>query len=234
MFIQGGALRKVTLSSCIKNPISVEIHRHQTSAPWNYSLLDQRQREIADQVRMGGAGRLILSELAPTITYGRRTSSQDIFLTPQVLAHEGVELYPVDRGGFGTYHGPGQWVIFPVDHLEALTGDRKGVRKAVQTLLEIACTVGRHYDPHVEIRSGSHLGVWTRRGKFASVGIHIEQGVLLHGLSVNGFKTPQSFCGLRPCGLDTPMDYLLSEPSESAFQSLGERLQKEALLRFWR
>jgi lipoate-protein ligase B len=152
--------------------------------------------------------------------------------SPDALARAGVALYAADRGGLATYHGPGQWVLFAVDRLERLTGDRRGVRKAVEGLLDVALEVGRRYDPGARIGEGAELGVWTRRGKFAAVGVHVQQGVLLHGLSVNGFRTPTSFLGLRPCGLDAPVDFLLPAPDEAAFERLGGELVQAALARF--
>ena len=151
-----------------------------------------------------------------------------------MLAAEGIDLVTVDRGGFATYHGPGQWLVFPVVSLETWTGDPRGVRRAVEMLLEIAQRVGRIHHPDFggpEIRWGKDQGVWTRRGKFAAVGIHVQAGVILHGLSINGYRTRTSFRGLRPCGLDEPVDFLLNEgeASESKFLELGRIIQKEIL-----
>ena len=206
---------------------AVEIQRHCLQKPWRYSDLDRRQREIAERVRRGGDGAILLSEVAPVITLGRRTQDRDILGDPHFFSRMGVEIHPTDRGGLATYHGPGQWILFPVNHLQKLTGDSRGVRKGVMALLEIACQVGRTYDSSVEIREGCELGVWTARGKFAAVGIHIEKGVLLHGLAINGFKTASSFVGLRPCGLDAPIDFLMKDGNETDFLDLGERILQQ-------
>ncbi|HCM40439.1 MAG: hypothetical protein A2Z97_07930 [Bdellovibrionales bacterium GWB1_52_6] len=219
----------------------VEIKRHHSRAPWSYAALDLRQRDILARVQAGGAGALLLSEVAPVITIGRRTNPGDILLSPEILKRQGVELHTTDRGGLATYHGPGQWVLFAVDSLARLTGDSRGVRLAVNGLLEIALEVGRQFEPKAEIRSGAETGVWGPHGKFAAVGIHIAQGVVLHGLCVNGFRTSTSFVGLRPCGLDLPVGFLLSqvqpdgqpEGQEEAFVSLGESLRSAALKKFW-
>jgi lipoate-protein ligase B len=104
----------------------------------------------------------------------------------------------------------------------------------VEGLLQSALKVGQAYDSSAEIRQGSEMGVWTAQGKFASVGIHIESGVLLHGLAVNGYRTATSFLGLRPCGLDAPVDFLLKQPNEEEFQILGGLLISEIVKKFWR
>lgn len=233
---KASVLFSMSSTTSLTSPVPVEVRRHTHAEPWTYAMLDQRQREIAERARAGGPGALLLSEVAPVITKGRRAPATDLTLPPELLARQGIELLTVDRGGLATYHGPGQWVLFAVDRLERLTGDRKGVRKAVHALLAIALEVGRKYDSTAAIREGAELGVWTRRGKFAAVGVHVQQGVLLHGLSVNGFRTPQSFVGLRPCGLDAPVDFLLGTKGEgdddARFADLGEELIQAACAYF--
>jgi lipoate-protein ligase B len=224
-----------------------EIRRHQgPDAPWTYEMLDRRQREIAARVRDGGPGAILLSEVAPVITIGRRTQGSDLLKSEEQLRAHGIETYRVDRGGFATYHGPGQWVLFVVDRLDRLTGDPRGVRKAVNGLLGCALQVGRSFDGSAETRSGPELGAWNRQGKFAALGIQIEQGVLLHGISINAFRTPTSFLGLRPCGLDSNVSFLFEsnnlneipqvqhEEREKRFQALGAALIDPVFQYFYR
>lgn len=212
--------------------MKTEIRRHSEQAPWTYRALDARQREIARAVREGGEGVLLLSEVAPVITRGRRAPDADLRLTPEEFAERGIEIYEVGRGGFATYHGPGQWVLFVVESLERLTGDRRGVRRAVEGLLAVARDAVREWQPASEIRHGCELGVWSPAGKLSALGIEIEQGVLLHGIAVNGICVAPAFEGLRPCGLDAPVAYALADVSDSdrakAFERLGERLLDRA------
>jgi lipoate-protein ligase B len=193
---------------------------------WTYAALDQRQREIARELCANAdelcanadeaadadiRGAILLNEVSPVVTVGRRTPASDLLLDSAALAARGIALERVDRGGLATYHGPGQWVLFPVERLERLTGDRRGVRRAVEGLLEAVLGVCREFEPRAEVRSGLETGVWSPRGKLGAVGIHIEKGILLHGLSLNVFRTPQSFAGIRPCGLEPRVDFLLGD-----------------------
>ena len=92
-----------------------------------------------------------------------------------------------------------------------------------------------------EIREGAELGVWSLRGqttgratgKIAAVGIHVEAGVLLHGLSLNVYRTPQSFVGLKPCGLDAEVDFLSPRPDPEFFLKVKDLLIEEALSAMW-
>ena len=188
-----------------------EIQTHSQEAggrSMSYRELDQLQRQIHSRILAGGAGALLLAEVNPVITCGRRTVDSDILLPEETLRTRGIDLFRTDRGGLATYHGPGQWILFPVERLEVLTGDSRGVRKAVEALLETALEVAQKFDPEAKIEWGDRTGVWSRTGKYASVGIHIERGVLLHGLALNVYRTPESFMGLRPCGLDVVPSFL--------------------------
>ena len=221
--------------------MKTRIFRHKPQTPWTYRELDAYQKNLIPRILAGEPGELLLSEVAPVITVGRRTPASDLLLTPGDLQSQGVDLYPTDRGGLATYHGPGQWVLFPVDRLEALVGDTRGVRKTVDVLLESALETMRPYLPEAQISmSEGRVGVWNRDKKIASVGIHIQDGVLQHGLSLNVFKTRTSFMGIRPCGHEPQVGYLLdahySDPQalEREFTKIGESLISRILERFWK
>lgn len=219
--------------------VETESRRHVSSQPWTYRDLDRRQRQIARRVCDGGPGALLLSEVAPVITAGRRAVLSDLAMGPEELKSAGIDYYPVDRGGLATYHGPGQWVLFAVDSLERLVGDCRGVRKAVGGLLESAQEAVKEICPAAQIREGAETGLWTDGGqKLASVGVHIEEGVLLHGLSLNVFRTRDSFFGLRrPCGLDAGPGFLFDEltPIEAdwEFERVGRCLERAVFSHFW-
>ncbi len=135
----------------------------------------------------------------------------------------------MDRGGQATWHGPGQWVLFPVLSLQALTGDSRGVRLAVDRLLHAAKATAAAFGVEAQIREAPATGLWTPRGKLASVGIRIDQGVILHGLSFNVVRTPLSFQGLRPCGADAQVDYLLDGADADRFDEVGATLIRELM-----
>lgn len=203
---------------------SVDPSTERSTEPWTYSKLDEFQRQIALRVLAGGRGALICSEVSPVVTLGKRACAEDLLLPEEILKKKGVELYRCDRGGRATYHGPGQWVIFLVDTLERLTGDSRGVRKAVDFLTELALDLCHVYDPEAQIHTGDRLGIWSRRGaKLASIGVQVKDRVLLHGIAINYFRTPESFFGIKPCGLDAQPDFLFE---------LGELGTEEALEAF--
>jgi lipoate-protein ligase B len=194
----------------------IQVKRNHSSNPWTYSDLDREQRKKSDHPR------IFISELSPVITLGRRAQKSDLLFSEQKLNELGISLYSADRGGLATYHGPGQWVVFVVDKLENLVGDSRGVGKAVCLLLKAAQEITNKFKIETEIKSGAELGLWTKKGKIAAVGVSVQDGVLYHGFSVNIFRTETSFVGLKPCGLDAAVDYVVDKPvSDSEFNDLG-------------
>lgn len=201
---------------------NTEIFRHTQNNPWNYTLLNSYQKKLGQKILHNHSpGTLLLSELSPIITLGKRANSQELTLPESVLQAHGIEILQTDRGGLGTYHGPGQWVLFLIDSLERLVGDPRGVKKAVEGLLEIGLKFCKKYHPSTHIRTQKETGVWTEKGKIASVGVQVENGILYHGMAINIYKTPSSFLGLRPCGLDLPVDYLVKNNFSSPFTPLS-------------
>lgn len=195
-----------------------------------YREMDRLQRMRAHSIATEGApGFALLFECAPTVTLGRRLQDPELrkahlLWSQEEFARQGVAVQQIQRGGFATYHGPGQWVLFLVDRLDRLTGDRRGVRKAVTGLLDGTREFAQSLLPHEEVMTciGGELGVWSPRGKLAALGIEIEAGVLLHGMALNFYRAGEAFPGIRPCGLDTPpADLLAQAPSSEEFERLG-------------
>jgi lipoate-protein ligase B len=190
------------------------VKRHSTKNPWTYADLDREQRVSYPKI--------FVSELAPVITLGKRAQVSDLLLSEGRLRELGISVYPADRGGLATYHGPGQWVVFVVDRLEDLVGDSRGVGKAVCLLMKTAQAITAKFGIETKIKSGAELGLWTSKGKIAAVGVSVQDGVLYHGFSVNIFKTDTSFVGLKPCGLDAAVDFIFPNPiSDAEFNDLG-------------
>lgn len=203
--------------------------------PWTYEALERLQDRVAERVLAGGQGALIFSELEPVVTLGKRTDRErDLKEEPASFDRLGIGLRDVRRGGLATWHGPGQWVMFAVDRLERLCGDPRGVRRAVTALLETAAEVAERYVRGAEVRWGDETGVWCASGKLASVGVQIRDGVLLHGLALNVRRMPESFYGIRLCGLDAQPAYLSDAVPEVEFAQVREELERAILRRFWK
>ena len=70
-----------------------------------WELQDRLASEIASGTR---PATLLLLEHPHTYTFGRRGNAENMLGNEAELAHRGVSVHWVDRGGDVTYHGPGQ------------------------------------------------------------------------------------------------------------------------------
>ena len=148
--------------------------------------------------RVGG-GRpdtVLLLEHRPVYTLGRRTDPSHWGGQEESLRRLGADLHWVNRGGSVTYHGPGQIVVYPILKLtDHARGPKQFVRLLEETVLRVLKQwgiAGRRVD--------GRPGVWIGEAKIASVGIRIEQGVTLHGFSLNVAMDLSPFRLIQPCG----------------------------------
>jgi len=149
------------------------------------------QREIAEAVRDGAPPVLLLLQHAPVITLGKRADESNI------LDAGPVPVVRIDRGGDVTWHGPGQLMIYPILRLR----DRQlGVRTLVRRLEESIVATLAHFGIASRFRDDC-VGVWTGRGKIASLGLRVARGVSMHGAALNVCNDPAAFASINPCGV---------------------------------
>ncbi len=145
------------------------------------------QREIAGRRE----NTLLLLEHPPVFTLGKNAD------VANVLNAGGIPVVRIDRGGDVTYHGPGQLVGYPILDLRAARiGVREHVRRIEDAIIAALADVG------VEGRSRNDaVGVWTKRGKIASLGIRVAQGMSMHGFALNVSNDLAPFGSINPCGV---------------------------------
>jgi lipoyl(octanoyl) transferase len=140
--------------------------------------------------------RLFLLSHPPVVTYGARTLASDL---PSGL---GIRTVEVNRGGFATYHGPGQLVGYLVMNVRE-RGPVDVVRWVELRLIEALDRLGfqavrRDTPPgHTSL-----VGVWTpEHHKLASIGMRIRAGVTSHGFALNIDPDMTAFDRFTVCGL---------------------------------
>lgn len=155
--------------------------------------------ERADELAGGREGEVWFLQHTPVVTCGRRTS-------PAMLhVPDTVEVVTTDRGGLATWHGPGQLVIYP------LVPVAEGIRPWVARLLEITAAALRLCGVGEVQADGERTGVFTPRGKIASLGIRVKNGINRHGVAINVDLRPNGFGYLDPCGVaGQPIDQTAS------------------------
>jgi lipoyl(octanoyl) transferase len=136
---------------------------------------------------------LLLLEHEPVYTIGRTPDQSSL----RGAAHLPHPLFPINRGGQATYHGPGQVIGYPIIDLRNCGQDlHRYLRWLEQLLVETLAESGIQ----AATRAGL-TGVWVENRKIASVGVGVRHWITMHGfaLNVSGDLTP--FDQIVPCGI---------------------------------
>ena len=134
---------------------------------------------------------LLLLEHPPVVTFGRNSQ------VSHLLQPDGIDVFEVERGGDVTFHGPGQLVGYPILDLGAYKRDLHWYLRTLEQALIHALAL---LDIPAE-RNPGFTGVWTRRRKIASIGIHVKQWVTWHGFALNVTTDLTHFERIVPCGI---------------------------------
>ncbi len=169
-----------------------------------------QQRVVAARKAGQIGDTLLLLEHPAVLTLGRNAKREHVLASDELLRAKGVELHEVKRGGDVTYHGPGQWVGYPIVDLR---GDLPGKRGAylgpvdfVRMLEEVLIRTCGEFRVLTE-RIPGRTGVWTSAHgsasakKIAAIGVHVSQAVTSHGFALNVTTDLRDFDWIVPCGL---------------------------------
>ena len=107
-----------------------------------------------------------------------------------------IPVYPIDRGGQATYHGPGQLIIYILMDIKR---HQWGAKKLVQALEQAVIDYLTSLKIHGERRYKAP-GVYVNGCKIAALGLRIRHGCCYHGLSLNVNMNLEPFAGINPCG----------------------------------
>ncbi len=108
-----------------------------------------------------------------------------------------VEVRRINRGGDVTYHGPGQLVGYPVIDLAKRGCDLHRYLRFNEELLLRAVAEYRV----AAFRVPGRTGIWTCRGKLASIGVGVRRWVTMHGFALNVTTDLAQFTRINPCGM---------------------------------
>ena len=182
---------------------------HLGRLPFGQSLeIQRRVIEARKQGRIGDT--LLLLEHPPVLTLGRNATRANILASGEYLAHRGVEIHEINRGGDVTYHGPGQLIGYPIidlrGDLPGKRGPHLGPVDFVRLLEEVLIRTCGDFGVLTQ-RICKRTGVWTIAGgsiaekKIAAIGVHVSQGVTSHGFALNVSTDLRDFQWIVPCGI---------------------------------
>jgi len=141
---------------------------------------------------------VLILQHQPVVTLGNRGRDNYLLKTEEEYRSMGIDLFHVERGGDVTFHGPGQWVLYPILHLGGNEADSHGY---LYNLEEIAIRTLGDYGIGGFRREGKS-GAWTQTGKVAAIGFRLKKWVSFHGMSFNVSNDLMGFNTIVPCGLE--------------------------------
>ncbi len=157
---------------------------------------DLQKRAMMSRLRGDMPDAILLLEHLPVFTVGKAGKQENVLVSQERLAENGISLFFTDRGGDVTYHGPGQLVAYPIMDLR----DRdKDLHRYVFDLEEaIIRTLG---DYGIEgCRDKSHPGVWVQGEEIAAIGLSVKSWITMHGVAINVNPNMEHFSLINPCG----------------------------------
>jgi lipoyl(octanoyl) transferase len=145
-----------------------------------------------------------LLEHPPLYTAGTSARPEDL------IEPDRFPVYPSQRGGQYTYHGPGQRVAYVMLDLNRRSRD---VRRFVAALEDWVIAALAEFQVRGERRAG-RVGVWVARpekapladgspaeDKIAAIGVRLRRWVSFHGVAINVEPDLSHFGGIVPCGI---------------------------------
>jgi lipoyl(octanoyl) transferase len=166
---------------------------------------------------------LLLLEHEPVYTIGRTPDQSSL----RGVAHLPHPLFPINRGGQATYHGPGQLMGYPIIDLRQCGQDLHRYLRWLEALLIETLA-------EIEIPATTRpglTGVWVENRKIASIGVGVRHWITMHGFALNvcGDLTP--FDQIVPCGIaNVAMTSIERETGrERSVADIASRVEKIAL-----
>ena len=138
---------------------------------------------------------LLLLEHDNVITSGRTSKEGNLLVSFDVLEEMKIDYIETDRGGDITFHGEGQLIGYPIIRLEDPKKVVPFVRLIENTLIDSLKELSID-----SFTKEDDTGVWTEKGKIASIGVKVSKWTTYHGFSLNIFDNLEGFQLINPCG----------------------------------
>lgn len=175
---------------------------------WDYQeelfkeVLDTKIKNRREDAGLETKNHLLFVEHPHVYTLGKSGSFDNLLLNEEQLAAKGATFYKINRGGDITYHGPGQFVGYPILDLENFFTD---IHKYLRLLEEAIILTLEEYGLKAT-RSEGETGVWLDVGtpfarKICAMGVRASRWVTMHGFALNVNADLGYFDNIIPCGI---------------------------------
>ncbi|MFN2623470.1 MAG: lipoyl(octanoyl) transferase LipB [Chthoniobacterales bacterium] len=184
-----------------------------------------QEKLVAERTNHSLGDEFLLLEHDPVYTIGRTPDQTSL----RGAAHLPYPLFPINRGGQATYHGPGQLMGYPIIDLRRCGQDlHRYLRWLEDLLVETLTEIGIS----ATTRTGL-TGVWVENRKIASIGVGVRHWITMHGFALNVCGDLSPFNQIVPCGIAN-IAMTSIEKETSVLQSVVEvatRVERIALKR---
>ena len=196
--------------------------------PYSEALILQKGLKESVSKEYNPYDYLLLLEHNNVITIGRTGDSNNLLLNSNELKEKGIEFFETDRGGDVTFHGKGQLIGYPIIRLQ----DPKKVIPFVRSLEETIIKTLNSFNIDA-FSKDDDTGVWTQKGKIASIGVKVSKWTTYHGFSLNIFDKLEGFDLINPCGnQDEKIAAVHSFNSEISFDDVVSKITETFSVEF--
>lgn len=150
------------------------------------------------------SNKLLFVEHNPVFTLGKSANETNLLISESVLKTKNIELFKIERGGDITFHGPGQWVVYPIFDLNKFN---IGLRTYIEKLETIIINTCKTFGIEGQQLDGL-TGVWVHDNKkrpewnkIAAIGVMCKRFVTMHGFALNVHTDLDYFNLMNPCGI---------------------------------
>lgn len=147
---------------------------------------------------------LLFCEHLPVLTLGKSGHEENILISKEQMARQGIKYFKTNRGGDITFHGPQQIVGYPIIDLEFFFTD---IGKYLRSLEEVIILTLEQYGLK-GMRSKGETGVWLEAGilgkerKICAMGVRCSRWITMHGFAFNVNTNLKYFDTIIPCGIE--------------------------------
>src|SRR5262245_46091855 len=143
-----------------------------------------------------GPETLILLEHPHVITLGRGFHKENLLMSAELLAENGIAVEETGRGGDVTYHGPGQVVGYPILNISQNPDLHLYLRNLEELMIRTVADFGIEAD-----RKPGMTGIWVNDEKIGAIGVRVVRWVTSHGFALNVNTDLKYFDYIVPCGI---------------------------------
>ena len=137
----------------------------------------------------------------------------------------------INRGGYLTYHGPGQLVAYYIINLKRSNLDALKLIKLIQ---ESVIELLDYYKIRGTPMLNEKTGVWVGNKKICSIGLGIDKFTTMHGMGLNVCTDLKKFNVINPCNFSseimTSMDSIRGK--QHSFNDVKEKFIDITLKKF--